>query len=257
MHNVSELTFHYLQKYNCQIFDDYQTILEEACTVHQPPHGMAWYGQLYRQYARKADWFANSLINNAAEEGNGSREVWQFSQHIYNQEIAQLVRNHSIDESKHSKMFISLLNILFPTEIETEFRTQLQLLSPEYYHHQHPPISIPSPDNCLEEKRIMDEIIQINLLEIRALILQLLLRPILQAYAQPEDLTKVTQMSDVFIYDETKHIEYSSYCIGKYIQQGNTNWVKQTMIERQKTINEMFLQDIELESLGTTLLTTK
>ncbi|HLO84241.1 MAG TPA: hypothetical protein VK203_04385, partial [Nostocaceae cyanobacterium] len=146
MNNVSELALNYLQRYNCQFTEDYQNVLRVACETYPPPHGMAWYGNLYRQCARQTDWFVNSLITNAAEEGDGARGVWKFSQHIKNQEIAELVRNHSIDESRHSKMFVSLLNILFPTKIEAELRNKLQGLSPEYYPHQHPPIEPPAPD---------------------------------------------------------------------------------------------------------------
>lgn len=255
MNTVSELALNYLQRYDCQIFEDYKTVLIEACEIHPPPHGMAWYGNLYRQFSRSAEWFANSLMVNAAEEGTGSKGVWQFSQGIENQEFAELVRNHSIDESRHSLMFVALLNILFPTAMEADFRAELQALSPKYYHHKHPPIETPSPEKTIDEFVVMDEIIQINLLEIRALILQLLLRPVLQAYATPENLPRVTRMSDLLIYDETKHIEYSAYCIGKYIEQGHSSWVREMMIDRQKTINEMFLEDIELEnSVGTTVL---
>jgi ribonucleotide reductase beta subunit family protein with ferritin-like domain len=255
MNNISELALNYLQRYNCQFSEDYQNILREACETYPPPHGMAWYGNLYRQCARQVDWFSHSLITNAAEEGEGARGVWKFSHRIENSEIAELVRNHAIDESRHSKMFVSLLNILFPTKIEAEFRNKLQAFSPEYYPHKHPLIEQPTSDNLANEKQVMDEIIQINILEIRALVLQLLLRPVLQAYAQPEDLAKVTQMSDVLIFDETKHIEYSSYCIGKYIQQGHKEWVRERMLEQQYTINEMFLEDVEWESLGKTVLT--
>ncbi|NET67171.1 MAG: hypothetical protein F6K63_23405 [Moorea sp. SIO1G6] len=35
----------------------------------------------------------------------------------------------------------------------------------------------------------------------------------LQAYAKPEDLQKVTTMSDKFISDESNHIGYYAYCI--------------------------------------------
>ncbi|MDJ0737016.1 MAG: hypothetical protein QNJ47_23600 [Nostocaceae cyanobacterium] len=255
MNNVSELVINYLQRYGCQISEDYKTFLREACEIYPPPHGMAWYGNYYRQFARKPEWFANSLMANAAEEGNGSRKVWQFSRCIQDSECAKLVRSHSIDESRHSKMFVALLNILFPTQLSADFRSQLQALSPNYYHHKHPTTEPINRDSILDTKMVMDEIIKINLLEIRALILQLLLRPVLQAYATPKDLAKVTTMSDLFIYDETKHVEYSAYCIGKYIQQGNQEWVREMMIYRQQTVNEMFLTDVELEnSLGTTVL---
>jgi len=258
MNIVSELALNYLQRYNCQILEDYQSVLRQACEINPPPHGMAWYGNSYRQFARNAEWFSNSLITNSAEEGTGSKQVWQFSEQIENQEFAQLVRNHSIDESRHSLMFVALLNIIFPTRIEADFRTQLKAFSPQYYHHKHPPLVPISSDQIMDEKLVMDEIIQINLLEIRALILQLLLRPVLQAYSAPKDLAKVTRMSDLLIFDETKHIEYSGYCIGRYIEQGHESWVREMMIYRQKTVNEMFLEDLELaDSVGTTILRTQ
>ena len=106
MNTVSELALNYLQRYDCQIFEDYKTVLRTACEIHPPPHGMAWYGNLYRQFARNAEWFANSLMGNAAEEGTGSREVWEFSQGRDNQEFAKLVRNHAIDESRHNYLAV-------------------------------------------------------------------------------------------------------------------------------------------------------
>lgn len=258
MNFVSDLTFNYLQRYSCQLFDNYKAVLEEACEIHPPPHGMAWYGNLYRQSARNAEWFAHSLITNAAEEGNGSRQVWQLSRRMENREFAELACNHSIDESRHSKMFVALLNILFPTQIEADFRRELNGLSPDYYHHKHPSKEPVSDDQMMSLEHVMDQIVQINLLEIRALILQLLLRPVVQAYATPQDLPKVTVMCDLLIYDETKHIEYSAYCINKYMEQGNESWVRQMIIDRQKTVNDMFLEGVELEnSFGTTILTTQ
>nr|AVH79557.1 hypothetical protein [Stigonema sp. PCC 9446] len=65
-------------------------------------------------------------------------------------------------------------------------------------------------------------------------------------------------MSDQFIFDETKHIEYSAYCIGEYIKWGDCDWLRQTMIDRQATVNQMFLEDLDhQDSIGTTILRTQ
>ncbi len=249
MNNVSELAISYLQLYNCQTFEGYTAFLREACEIHPPPHGMAWYGKLYRQFARKAEWFANSLIINADKEGFGARQIWKFSRLIENQDFAELVRGHSMDESRHSKMFLKMLDILFPTEMEADFRSQLNALSPEYTKNSHPPIEPAAPDQVMDEPNIIDELIQVNLVEIRALVLQLLLRPVLLAYVRPEDRPKLTRMSDGLIHDETKHIEYSAYCIEEYIKRGNSEWVRQMMIDRQASVNQMCLEDVELEGI--------
>jgi hypothetical protein len=258
MSNVSELAIQYLQRYNCNISEEYIAVLREACETKPPPHGKAWYGNLYRQNARNPEWFANSLILNAYEEGNGARQVWEFSRSVPNQDFARLIRTHSIDESRHSKMFVTLFNMLFPQELEEEVQTQLKSFSPGYSQHEHPS-TVPVPASLMvDEQRMMDELIQINLLEIRALILQLLLRPLLQAYAKSEDRAKVTRMSDQFIFDETKHVEYSAYCIGEYMKWGDRQWLRETTIYRQGTVNQMFLEDLDSQdSLGTTILRTQ
>lgn len=257
MNNISDLVIHYLQRYNCYVSEKYIAVLREATEINSPPHGQAWYGNMYRQYARKPEWFANSLIVNAFEEGNGSRLVWQFSMGVANQDFAKRIRNHSIDESRHSKMFATLVNMLFPMSLDDEVKTQLKSFSGEYSQENHPPTTSVSTDEIMDERLVMDQLIQINLLEIRALILQLLLRPVLQAYAKPEDVAKVTRMSDQFIFDETKHIEYSAYCMAEYMKWGDFDWLRENTIHRQGTVNEMFPVGVDNDdSIGTTILRT-
>ncbi|QEI44316.1 hypothetical protein BMF77_pa00031 (plasmid) [Dolichospermum sp. UHCC 0315A] len=249
MNNVSELALNYLQSYSFQDFEYYADFLSEACEIHPPPHGMTWYGDLYRQLARKPEWFANSLIINANKEGYGSRQIWKFSEIIENQKYVELVRGHSIDESRHSKMFITMLDILFPSAIETEFRTQLKTLSPGYTKQNHPLTEPTSPAQFMDERTVIYELIQVNLMEIRALILQLLLRPVLQAYTTPETRFKLTRMSDLLIRDEINHIGYSAYCIENYINHSNQEWVREMMIDRQAALNKLTLEEVELEGV--------
>ena len=249
MNNISELVIDYLQRYNCQAFEEYTNFLREACEIHPPPHSMAWYGNLYRECASKPEWFANSLIANADKEGYGSRQIWKFSQLIENQKYAELVRDHSMDESRHSKMFITMLDMLFPTEMDAEFRTQLKAFSPGYTKQNHPPTEPPFPDQIMDEQTVIDELIQVNMVEIRALVLQLLLRPVLQAYAESENRPKLARMCDILIHDETKHIEYSAYCIEDYIKRGNREWVREMMIDRQASVNQICLEEVEVEGV--------
>ena len=249
MNIVSKLALNYLQTYSPQPFEGYSAYLMEACEIHSPLYGTAWYGDIYHQLVRKPEWFANSLIINADKEGYGSRQIWKFSQNIENQKYAELVRGHSIDESRHSKMFITMLDILFPTAIETEFREQLKALSPGYSKQNHPPTKPITTDHFMKEQTVIYELIHINLIEIRALILQLLLRPVLQAYVTPEALSKLTRMSDLLIHDEVNHIGYSAYCIEEFIKHGNNELVREMMIDRQAAINKLTLEDLELEGI--------
>jgi hypothetical protein len=241
MNYVSELTIEHLRRHNCQVPQLYADLLQTATDLHPPPHGKSWYGKAYRQAARNASWFADSLILNAYEEGNGSRQVWEFAGQVERPEFAELIRHHAIDESRHSKMFATLLELLFPTQLEAKTRTQVNAFCPGY-HPGDLKYAVAATDR-VNDVVMMDRLILINLLEIRALILQLLLRPVLLAYAQPQDCAQVRRMCDRFISDETQHIAYSAYCISNYATWGDRNWLCDRFIDRQSTVNLMFLQE--------------
>ena len=246
MNYISELTIGHLRRYGCQIPELYTELLQAATDLHPPPHSQAWYGKAYRQSARNADWFADSLVLNAYEEGNGSRQVWEFAGQVERPEFAELIRNHAIDESRHSKMFATLLDLLFPTQLEPETRAKVKAFCPGYNPGDLKSIESTSDSiDRVDDRFMMDQLIQVNLLEIRALILQLLLRPVLQAYAQPKDLAQVTRMTDRFIYDETQHIAYSAHCISEYATWGDRDWLRDRVIYRQSTVNQMFLAEVD------------
>lgn len=249
MNNVSELALQYLKSYGIPAPPTYTAFLREACEAHPPPHGMAWYGNMYRQLARNPEWFANSLIINADKEGFGARQLWKFSVRMENTQLAEAVRLHSMDESRHSKMFVGTLNLLFPSALEEGFRQQLQELSPGYTPRTHPPTTLADPSEILPARRVMDDLIQGNFTEIRALILQLLLRPVLQAYGRPEDRPRLLRVSEALIRDETKHIEYSAQFIERFAAQGNREWVRATMIDRMKSVNDVSLAEASVEGV--------
>jgi hypothetical protein len=247
MNNVSELALHYLQSYGLPAPETYTAFLREACEAHPPPHGMAWYGNMYRQLARKTEWFANSLIINADKEGFGARQLWKFSVRMENTRLAEAVRRHSMDESKHARIFVGTLDLLFPSALEAGFRAQLRELSPGYNPRTHPPTNLAPASELLPERRVMDDLIQGNFTEVRALILQLLLRPMFQAYAAPEKRARLLHISDGLIRDEARHIEYSAQFIEQYAAQGNREWVRATMLDRMKSVNDVSLAEVSVE----------
>jgi hypothetical protein len=247
MNNVSELAIQYLRALGTAAIDTYMEFLREACEAHPPPHGMAWYGNMYRQLARKPDWFAHSLVINADKEGFGARQLWKFSVRMDNPRLAEAVRRHSMDESRHARMFVGILDLLFPSAIEAGFRATLKELSPGYTPKTHPPTGVVVSE-VMSMERVMDELIQGNFTEIRALILQLLLRPMLQAYARPEERQKLLRVSDALIRDEVRHIEYSARFIEEYAI-GNREWVRATMLDRMRAVNDVSLQEVSYEGL--------
>lgn len=237
-----------LQRIGCKNLQTYLNFLTQACKVHPPEYGMAWYGESYRKLACDSTWFASSLVVNAEKEGYGSQRIWQFANRIADTEIAQLVRSHSMDESRHSKMFIVLLNNIFPNLLDKSLYSELTNLSPGYTKRSQPEILPILPENQLSELRVIDELIQVNFVEIRSLVLQLLLRPVVLAHSQTHNKTKIVGILDSLLIDEVRHIEYSAACIEKAATKGHLDFVHETMICRQSDLNELTLQEVELEN---------
>jgi hypothetical protein len=70
----------------------------------------------------------------------------------------------------------------------------------------------------------------------------------MQAYAPPEHRKKLLRVSDRLIHDETKHIEYSARFIEQYAQQ-HREWVRATMIDMMKLVNDVSLAEVSIEGV--------
>ena len=239
MNIVAKLTLEALTKDNHTILKGYSDGLSMACKKFPPPFGMSWYGEKYRQVACDPTWLANSLIANAAKEGEGSRKLWDLTSRTEVQEIAEQIRQHAIDESRHARLYIAMLEITFPDAIDDELRSKLYALSPGYTTKDTPESSSPS-----KEAIVLDELIQMNIGEIRTRIHQLLLRPVILAHCSKEHCNRLTRILDSLLDDETRHIEYTANLIEKFIERGFSSFVYQTMQKRLKEFNEITLAEV-------------
>lgn len=221
--------------------DGYLRCLRESFLVHEPEHGKATYGKRYRELVKNPDWFAESLVMNAEREGFGSRQIWQFSQLVEDDLTRGLIQSHSIDESRHSRTFVRIIELLFGSSLDNAMKLELMQLSPGYTPLRHPENSQPVR---LPHEKTIDELIQINLVEIRSLVLQLLLRPAVLARAENRDLPKLTRILDVLFNDECRHIGYSAECIERSHSAGNHEFVRETMIRRAHDLNAITLQEL-------------
>jgi len=249
MNKVSELTIAELRNIGAE-FPVYNQCLREAFDAAPPPHAKAWYGNLYRSLSKKPEWFARSLMINSHQEGFGSRRIWEFSRRIEDTTVAELVRGHSMDESRHSKMFAGLLDTIFPGSIQSDsLREEVRAFSPGYTKKNHPPTDY-DPALGMTPEAVMRELISVNIVEIRALVLQLLLRPMMHAYCKVEDRERILRASETLISDEVKHIRYSAYCIERHAELGHGEYVRATMLDCQRACNEEFLAEVATENLG-------
>src|SRR5271169_2031084 len=92
----------------------YAIALRDACEASSAPHARAAFGRRFRLLARDPSWFASLLTSDVNLEGYSAFQLWHWAESIRDDHVRELVQAHASDEARHSRMFASLLRILFP-----------------------------------------------------------------------------------------------------------------------------------------------
>jgi hypothetical protein len=97
----------------------------------------------------------------------------------------------------------------------------------------------------------VDELIQMNIAEIRTRIYHLLQRPVLlHSYCKANQRSRVQQMLDWLLLDETRHIAYTARLIERAAQASAAEQVMELMRERVKDFNEITEEEIAHKTLA-------
>ena len=217
----------------------YARTLRAACRSSPPVFGAAWYGDRYRMLATDPRWVAESLLHNAAKEAQGSRELWDLAGRAKDPEVAVAVRNHAVDESRHARMYVAILDLAFPGALSPAGRYAVRGLAPRYGDRESPPRRAP-----LTPRRLLDALIQVNLGEIKTRVNQLLLTPILTAYAPRASRRRLMRILQALLRDETRHVAYTAHFIEQALAGGQHVFVMTTMRRRLALLNRITESEI-------------
>jgi hypothetical protein len=240
---VPDTALQALHRFGIDGLDDYGRALRAACAAFPPPFGFAWYGERYRYYASDPSWFANSLIANAAKEGEGSSSLWGLCSRIKDPQVADLVRRHAVDESRHARFYISLLKLTFPELQEEIQKQQFMRLSPGYTIRDHPP-----PARSSAEEQVLDELIQMNIGEVRTLIHQMLMAPVIVLHSPANCRRRMQALMNGLGRDERIHIGYTAKLIDAAAKI-NPRLVHDLMQRRVRDFNNLTLTEVGLRDV--------
>lgn len=188
----------------------YEAALAEACRRHTPLFGLRAYGDTYREVAVDPYWMATSLVTNAEREGDGAGRLWSLAACTDDPAVAAEIKRHALDESRHARWYVSLLHLVFPGAVDDSLAGHLHDLSPGYSQREQP---VPVPGSPYAHAVTVDDLIQMNIAEIRTRIHHLLMRPILQAHCAPAARDRIAPILERLLVDETKHIGYTARLI--------------------------------------------
>lgn len=248
MEAFAELVLANLSQVAPQSYPHYATLLDHAFTVASPPYSQEWFGRRYFELARDTEWFANSLVANSALEGYGSTQIWAFSNRMHGDIDVDAVRRHSMDESRHATMFVSIFNLVFPgADIGDAARRRMDEQQPRYSAHRLPPGPRLPEAERMSDADTLDELVGIHLTEIRALVLQLLLAPVLQVYAPAEARSRLKRLSAVLVRDEARHIDYTAAIFDQLAHEGRMDELIDRFEVRTRDFNDLTMVELERE----------
>ena len=249
MNVVAEMVGDWLGKQTTSPLPNYHSALRDACEECPPPFGEKYYGEIYRGVAGYAEWLASSLVVNAASEGDGSTRLWELASFTPDRNISNQIKQHSIDEARHSRWYIAILDLTFPGSTDKKFHEQLETLSPGYTMTSPPSTNKSSP---YAHPITVDDLIQMNIAEIRTCVHHLLQRPMLLVHCPPRRHPKLLRLLDSLLADEIKHISYTANLIEDFAARGNSRPVNDLMKTRVNDFNEITRNELGRNVFETT-----
>jgi hypothetical protein len=236
MNRVARMTIGALAEHGVPALPSYHRALVSACNQFPPVFGRNAYADLYRNSAHDPDWVALSLATFAEGEGDGAEHLWDMAACTPDSDISDQLQHHAIDEARHSRGYVTLIGLIFPEAIDDELRKQLEALSPGYTRAS--PLRA-TKGSAFARPATVDELIQMNIAEIRTRIQHLFQRPVLLAYCRLERRARVKRILDSLLLDETRHIAYTARLIERTAQASGVEQIMDLMKERLRDFNEI------------------
>lgn len=188
----------------------YLEAVEGAVAAEPPPFGTDAYRDLYRHASANPTWLVLSLARNAQREGQGATDLWSLAACAPDGDEQQLLKRHAVDESRHAKVYLALLDLAFPDTVEPSFRAQMDAFSPDYALAQQPR---PVPGSLYAKAPTVDDFVQMNIAEIRTTIHHLMQRAAIEQHCPAANLPRVTKLLGSLLRDELGHVAYTAVLI--------------------------------------------
>lgn len=216
----------------------YRKALQRACQQSPPPYGHRAFSERFRRSATDPSWFAALLVSNVDLEGYSAAQLWSYARSVEAPSTAQKMRTHAADEARHSRLFARLTFTLFPHLDVPANRHRLASMAPDFSRA----VEDAAQQRTFDE--LLDSVLLINLHEVKALILERLLRPLLCAYAEPESQQGILRIADRLILDEVEHIRYTAQLIERAAAEGYGDYITEAMRDFQEVLSAVTLDEV-------------
>ena len=180
-------------------------------------------------------WLARVVLANADAESHGSEKLhylWRGA--LANDKISTDVLEHAKDEAGHSRIFVSLVQQVFPSAFSDK-----SLLDKRKSLFRLDKGSLEVDRFFLPEEQLIDHLVQMNMGEIRTRIHMQLLSPVLFAFTPSENRECVSDVLHRLVTDEVRHISYTAQFIEAWCNEGDSARICELYARRLRDFHEL------------------
>jgi hypothetical protein len=221
----------------------YLALLDDAFVAAPPHYATQGFGDLFRKCGSDPSWLASLLASDSYMEGYSGRRLWQYAGLLQDQILAQRMRKHAMDEVRHSKIFARTLIKTFPVLASDELRGDLARNVPDLRT-----VPTRAPDDPVPSaEEVLTSLILVNLFEVKALVLGLLIEPLVIAHSPECNKAVLRKMLDTVIADEARHIAYTAEFIESACVNGQRDFVRNALRDFQNTLNQVAATELDAD----------
>ncbi len=186
-------------------------------------------------------WLAKVVLSNAEAESHGSAKLLALWERVeYDEHVERQILVHGRDESRHSRLFLELTELVFQDLVDPGFVDVLRTSLPDIRGVEYHKVGRP-----LDESALIDALVQMNIGEIRTRVHLQMFAPVLYALAPPEHQQSVERILRGLARDEIRHIGYTAALLESWAGDGADELVRDLFSERLRDFNLITISQTE------------
>lgn len=172
------------------------------------------------------------IIANSVAESDGSRGLHDLWTRVRGSELEDGIRNHFQDESRHARLFLHLTDLAFPEFLQP---TEMADRKARLFNSQ--AASKEKSEAAASVEYVIDNMVQMNIGEIRTRAHMFMIGPVLTALAPRGNKERVDGILSGLVYDEVTHIGYTAVLMEQMCQDGHKKLIADFYKRRLRDFN--------------------
>jgi len=248
--NVDDVLQHLRQRFNNDLVhfsDCIRGAFADVDAIFWREQYLAFY---WRCVTTVPGYIQDVVLANADAESDGSRglhALWRGVQEA--PEVEKGIEHHFRDESRHARLFLHLTDLAFPDYLDCSVLSEKRRGIFDATTASRDKADVKESVGSL-----LDNLVQMNIGEIRTRAHMFMIGPVLTAYAPSENKERVDGILSGLVYDEVSHIGYTACLMEEWARTGHKQLISDLYARRLRDFNAYTLaqtrRSLELYGAG-------